>query len=121
MYLPGRGRRKQNMMVSLMMFGVTAVGLIMVPMGFQFLAVLGGKALLLAKMALILTAIQGLKKIATSNVNYGLYSTAPDLHGRCKDEFCDITNLENDPFDDASFLVDVDLNQPCTYEFRMKQ
>lgn len=44
-------------------------------MGFQFLAVLGGKALLLAKMALILSSIQGLKKIATSGVNYGLYHT----------------------------------------------
>ncbi|RZC38651.1 hypothetical protein BDFB_001572 [Asbolus verrucosus] len=77
------------MMMSLMMFGIAAVALIMVPMGFQFLAVLGGKALLLAKMALILTAIQGLKKIATSNVNYGLYST-PDHHhhGHCKDELC---------------------------------
>lgn len=60
-----------------------ALGMIMIPMGFQFLAVLGGKALLLAKMALILTSIQGLKKIATSHVNYGLYSTAG--HQGCKD------------------------------------
>ncbi|XP_068910401.1 uncharacterized protein Osi23 [Tenebrio molitor] len=75
-----RGKKKHNMMLSLLMFGIAAVGLIMVPMGFQFLAVLGGKALLLAKMALILTAIQGLKKIATSNVNYGLYTTPPEHH-----------------------------------------
>lgn len=57
----------------LMIFATIAMGMILVPMGFQFLAVLGGKALLLAILSLILTAIQGLKKIATSNVNYGLY------------------------------------------------
>ncbi|VEN39704.1 unnamed protein product [Callosobruchus maculatus] len=32
-------------------------------------------------MALLLTSIQGLKKIATSNFNYGLYSTFPAQHG----------------------------------------
>lgn len=68
-------RRHHHGMMPLMMFGMVALGMILIPMGFQFLAVLGGKALLLAKMALILTSIQGLKKIATSNVNYGLYHT----------------------------------------------
>ncbi|XP_045483759.1 uncharacterized protein LOC123689020 isoform X2 [Harmonia axyridis] len=67
-------RRKDNMMVSLLVFAIIAVGLIVIPMGFQFLAVLGGKALLLAKLALILSSIQGLKKIATSSLNYGLYT-----------------------------------------------
>ncbi|KAK9882191.1 hypothetical protein WA026_019703 [Henosepilachna vigintioctopunctata] len=72
-----RGRRKKenNMMVSLLVFAMIAVGLIVIPMGFQFLSVLGGKALLLAKLALILSSIQGLKKIATSSFNYGLYSS----------------------------------------------
>lgn len=55
------------------MFATVALGMVLVPMGFQFLAVLGGKALLLAKMALLLTSIQGLKKIATSDLNYGFY------------------------------------------------
>lgn len=87
-------RRHHNGMMPLMMFGTLALGLILVPMGFQFLAVLGGKALLLAKMALILTSIQGLKKIATSNVNYGLYHTP----NQCKSIFyqipkSSITNL----------------------------
>ncbi|KAG5887863.1 hypothetical protein JTB14_011399 [Gonioctena quinquepunctata] len=59
----------------MLMFGLVTAAIIVVPMGFQFLAILGGKALLLAKMALLLTSIQGLKKIATSNYNYGLYST----------------------------------------------
>ncbi|CAG9863695.1 unnamed protein product [Phyllotreta striolata] len=71
----GRGRRRQNMFSQLLMFGLIAAAFIVIPMGFQFLAILGGKALLLAKMALLLTSIQGLKKIATSNFNYGLYST----------------------------------------------
>ncbi|CAH1988539.1 unnamed protein product [Acanthoscelides obtectus] len=72
----------------MLMFGLVAAGLIVIPLGFKFLAVLGGKALLLAKMALLLTSIQGLKKIATSNFNYGLYSTFPAQHptghGPCK-------------------------------------
>lgn len=58
-----RGRRRQQMM-TMMMFGVVSIGMVMIPMGFQFLAVLGGKALLLAKMALILASIQGLKKVS---------------------------------------------------------
>nr|CAI5831399.1 unnamed protein product [Callosobruchus analis] len=84
----GRGRRKKDMFGHMLMFGLVAAGLIVIPMGFKFLAVLGGKALLLAKMALLLTSIQGLKKIATSNFNYGLYSTFPAQHatghGPCK-------------------------------------
>lgn len=72
----------------MLMFGLVAAGLIVIPMGFQFLAVLGGKALLLAKLALILTSIQGLKKIATSQLNYGLYSTGHG--GACKICFNDI-------------------------------
>ncbi|CAH1108115.1 unnamed protein product [Psylliodes chrysocephalus] len=71
------------MFSQLLMFGLIAAAFIVIPMGFQFLAILGGKALLLAKMALLLTSIQGLKKIATSNFNYGLYSTHGQ-HQPCK-------------------------------------
>lgn len=70
-------------MYPLVFFGTLAIIMITIPMGFQFLAVLGGKALLLAKLALILTSIQGLKRIATSNLNYGLYH-APSTNP-CKD------------------------------------
>ncbi|KAK9736831.1 Protein of unknown function (DUF1676) [Popillia japonica] len=66
-------RRRHHQMYPLVFFGTLAIIMITIPMGFQFLAVLGGKALLLAKLALILTSIQGLKRIATSNLNYGLY------------------------------------------------
>lgn len=74
-----RHRRRHNVM-PLMMMGLLLMGSILVPMGFQFLAVLGGKALILAKMALLLSSIQGLKKIATNGVNYGLYH-APVAEG----------------------------------------
>lgn len=66
-------------MMPLIIFATVALGMVLIPMGFQFLAVLGGKALLLSKMALILSSIQGLKKIASSNVSYGLYHE----HDRC--------------------------------------
>ncbi|XP_070152227.1 uncharacterized protein Osi23 [Polyergus mexicanus] len=81
----GRGRhrhrhRHRHHMLPLMMLGLLLMGSILVPMGFQFLAVLGGKALILAKMALILSSIQGLKKIATSGINYGLYHVHDRSH-----------------------------------------
>ncbi|XP_068631441.1 uncharacterized protein Osi23 [Battus philenor] len=87
-----RGRRRHHLM-TMMMFGIVSIGMVLVPMGFQFLAVLGGKALVLAKMALILASIQGLKKvdtnyegyydrgkIASSPLNYGFYHSYPFEH-----------------------------------------
>ncbi|XP_045535029.1 uncharacterized protein LOC106717753 [Papilio machaon] len=74
-----RGRRRHHLM-TMMMFGIVSIGMVLVPMGFQFLAVLGGKALVLAKMALILASIQGLKKISSSPLNYGFYHTYPYEH-----------------------------------------
>lgn len=55
-------------MLPMMIFGVTALGVITIPMGFQFLAVLGGKALLLAKMALMLAMMNGVKRVLFSNI-----------------------------------------------------
>lgn len=51
-------------MMITMMFGVTALGAVLVPMGFQMLSVVSGKALLLAKMALLLASINGLKRVS---------------------------------------------------------
>lgn len=93
------------MFTHLMMFGLIAASFIVIPMGFQFLAILGGKALLLAKMALLLSSIQGLKKIATSNYNYGLYSYGG---GPCKDSFgyrCG-ERLKGGYYDDANGFFD---------------
>lgn len=56
-------RHRYNMMLT-MMFGVTALGAVLVPMGFQLLSVVSGKALLLAKMALLLASINGLKRVS---------------------------------------------------------
>lgn len=55
--------RHRNNMLPMMAFGMTALGMVVVPIGFQFLAVLGGKALLLAKMALLLASINGIKRV----------------------------------------------------------
>ncbi|KAJ8675462.1 hypothetical protein QAD02_011248 [Eretmocerus hayati] len=87
MVVEARGRRRkkkqQMQLMPLIMMGVLLMSTVLIPMGFQFLAVLGGKALILAKMALMLSSIQGLKKIATSGVNYGLYhSPVPEWHER---------------------------------------
>ncbi|XP_063979858.1 uncharacterized protein LOC135163892 [Diachasmimorpha longicaudata] len=68
-------RRRHQHLMPMMMMGLLIMGSVLIPMGFQFLAVLGGKALILAKLALMLSSIQGLKKIATNGVNYGLYHT----------------------------------------------
>ncbi|XP_017058196.1 uncharacterized protein LOC108099313 [Drosophila ficusphila] len=68
-----RVRRHRYNMIITMMFGVTALGAILVPMGFQMLSIVSGKALLLAKMALLLASINGLKRVANNGLHYGLY------------------------------------------------
>lgn len=72
-----RHNRRKNQIMPMLMMGILVMGSVLIPMGFQFLAVLGGKALILAKLALMLSSIQGLKKVATSGVNYGLYHGGP--------------------------------------------
>jgi hypothetical protein len=59
----GRARHRQQQMLPMMIFGVTALGMVMVPIGFQFLALIAGKALLLSKMALLLASINGIKRV----------------------------------------------------------
>ncbi|XP_032596579.1 uncharacterized protein LOC6568531 [Drosophila grimshawi] len=68
-----RMRRHRFNMIITMMFGVTALGAVLVPMGFQMLSIVSGKALLLAKMALLLASINGLKRVANTGLHYGLY------------------------------------------------
>lgn len=72
----GRARHRRNQMLPMMAFGITALGMVLVPMGFQFLAVLGGKALLLAKMALLLASINGIKRV--NDLHYAKALTASD-------------------------------------------
>ncbi|KAK4881784.1 hypothetical protein RN001_005103 [Aquatica leii] len=98
----GRHRRRRHHMMPFMVFGIVGLSMILIPMGFKFLTILGGKALLLAKMALMLSSIQGLKKLATSSYNYGLYQTPPvhpwhyDRHG-----YEDISNTQSEAFPSA--------------------
>lgn len=46
-----------------MIFGMAVLGCIIIPLGFHILAVLGGKALFIAKMALLIATITNLKKV----------------------------------------------------------
>ncbi|XP_055617818.1 uncharacterized protein LOC129763082 isoform X2 [Toxorhynchites rutilus septentrionalis] len=59
----GRHRRHRQQMIPMMIFGVTIFGMFVVPIGFQFLAALSGKAFLMAKLALLLASINGLKRV----------------------------------------------------------
>lgn len=54
-------------MLPMMILGVTALGIFTIPMGFQFLSVVSGKALLLAKMALMLAMMNGAKRVIYLN------------------------------------------------------
>lgn len=46
-----------------MIFGMAVLGCIIIPLGFHILTVLGGKALFIAKMALLIATITSLKKV----------------------------------------------------------
>lgn len=60
-------------MSSLIVFPLITAGMIIGPMGFKFLMILGTKAILLSMLAMILASFQGLGKIARNRINYGLY------------------------------------------------
>lgn len=51
-------------MIPMMIFGVTVFGMFIVPIAFQFLTALSGKAFLMAKLALLLASINGLKRVS---------------------------------------------------------
>uniref|UniRef100_A0A182TYH6 Protein osiris 23 n=1 Tax=Anopheles melas TaxID=34690 RepID=A0A182TYH6_9DIPT len=77
-YGEGRHRRRQQM-IPMMIFGVTVFGMFIIPIAFQFLTALSGKAFLMAKLALLLASMNGLKRVASTGVHYGLYH-AVDQH-----------------------------------------
>uniref|UniRef100_A0A034WPV0 Uncharacterized protein n=1 Tax=Bactrocera dorsalis TaxID=27457 RepID=A0A034WPV0_BACDO len=104
-------RQRYNMMIT-MMFGVTALGAVLVPMGFQMLSIVSGKALLLAKMALLLASINGLKKVANSGIHYGLYHVPGEHYG-----YYDRGDALHHPRQVASFAI----AQPVPEELGLKK
>ncbi|XP_053663751.1 uncharacterized protein LOC128712907 [Anopheles marshallii] len=76
----GRHRRRQQM-IPMMIFGVTVFGMFIVPIAFQFLTALSGKAFLMAKLALLLASMNGLKRVASAGVHYGLYHAVDQYPG----------------------------------------
>ncbi|KAJ9600285.1 hypothetical protein L9F63_009422, partial [Diploptera punctata] len=73
-------RRHYRQLFPLMMFAFMKMLVILVPLGFQFMAVLSGKALLLSKMALLLASAQAMKKV--SSAWFDVYHTPyyPHIH-----------------------------------------
>lgn len=59
----------------MMLMGITIFLMVFVPMGFQFLAVLGGKAFLMSKLALLLASVNGLKRVSTPTQRQDFDST----------------------------------------------
>lgn len=53
-------------MMPMMMFGLAAIGMVVIPIGFQFLSMFAGKAVLLSKLALMLASLNGLKRVQQS-------------------------------------------------------
>ncbi|PSN48685.1 hypothetical protein C0J52_13539 [Blattella germanica] len=62
----GRGRHHMRHLFPLMMFAFMKLLVVLVPLGFQFMAVISGKALLLSKMALMLASAQAMKKVTSA-------------------------------------------------------
>ncbi|GFG31499.1 hypothetical protein Cfor_11656, partial [Coptotermes formosanus] len=62
----GRGRHHYKHLFPLMMMAFMKMMAILVPLGFQFMAVISGKALLLSKMALALASAQAMRKVTSA-------------------------------------------------------
>jgi hypothetical protein len=52
----------------MVLMGISLFLMVFVPMGFNFLSALGGKAFLMAKLALILAYVNGLKRVSTREI-----------------------------------------------------
>ncbi|XP_055295660.1 uncharacterized protein LOC129565150 [Sitodiplosis mosellana] len=68
-----RGRHRRRMMPA-MVFGMAALGLVIIPLGFHIMANIAGLALLLGKMALLIATITSLKRLAAPGTHFGLYT-----------------------------------------------
>ncbi|XP_054007551.1 uncharacterized protein LOC128891785 [Hylaeus anthracinus] len=85
--IPGdtfEGRRKKNKGYGAIMMGALAVGAMMAQLAYGKIAFIAGTALLTAKIALVLSAIVGLKKLVSSQGGGGhevIYATGSEHHG----------------------------------------
>ncbi|CAL7938069.1 unnamed protein product [Xylocopa violacea] len=85
--IPGdtfQGRRKRNKGYGALMIGALAVGAMMAQLAYGKIAFLAGTALLTAKIALVLSAIIGLKKLVSQQGGGGhevIYATGSEHHG----------------------------------------
>nr|CAD7588428.1 unnamed protein product [Timema genevievae] len=97
-----QGRKRKKKLSSLLLIPVLMAG-IMVPLAFGTLALLAGKALLVSKVALILSTIIGLKKLS-SHKSAGHESTVfvGDHHGRSFEE--PVQNGDAQNFKESSLL-----------------
>ncbi|XP_017799022.1 PREDICTED: uncharacterized protein LOC108579909 [Habropoda laboriosa] len=84
--IPGdafQGRKKKDKGYGALMMGALAVGAMMAQLAYGKIAFLAGTALLTAKIALVLSAIIGLKKLVSSQGGGGhevIYATGADHH-----------------------------------------
>ncbi|KOC70942.1 hypothetical protein WH47_04928 [Habropoda laboriosa] len=79
----GPGRKKKDKGYGALMMGALAVGAMMAQLAYGKIAFLAGTALLTAKIALVLSAIIGLKKLVSSQGGGGhevIYATGADHH-----------------------------------------
>lgn len=58
-----RRRRQRRRMFPAMIFGMAVLGVIIIPIGFHIMSVIGGLALLFGKMALLLATVTGFKRV----------------------------------------------------------
>lgn len=62
-------RRNRNRIFPSMIFGMATLGCVIIPLGFHMLALLGGKAFFISKMALLVATITSMKKVCSISFN----------------------------------------------------
>ncbi|XP_022193204.2 uncharacterized protein LOC111051083 [Nilaparvata lugens] len=75
----GRRRHQYRKAFPMMVAGYMMLSAFLVPLGFQFMAMIGGKALLLSKMALMMSMLGGFKKLLSPDPIYHLPAAAPSF------------------------------------------
>ncbi|KAJ6636584.1 hypothetical protein Bhyg_15175 [Pseudolycoriella hygida] len=87
-------RRNRNDMLPMTVLGITAFGVVAVPMGFQFILILCGKAILLSKMALLLSSINGSSGVEHMVAHHGQHSRPIHNYGHSGLQYWNKDDLE---------------------------